>query len=92
MEVVEILLLKERHLVLQQGRSPLHLASEKGHVEVVEFLLRHEAQLEAKDEDGNSALHLAVENKHLMVTQLLLESGTSPNIDNIVSESIIFKY
>lgn len=52
---------------------------------MVEFLVRHEAQLEAKDEDGNSPLHLAVENKHLMVTQLLLESGTTADLDNNVS-------
>lgn len=66
------------------SRTPLHLAAEKGHVEVVEFLLQKEADMEARDKDGNIALHLSTENKQTRATQILLEYGTSPDVANEV--------
>jgi ankyrin repeat protein len=76
-------------MTFQQGRTPLHAACEKGHVEVVEFLLRHDAELDARDEDGNCPLHTATENQQTQVVQLLLDNGSQPDAENVVSEAVI---
>jgi ankyrin repeat protein len=54
-------------------------------VDVVEFLLRHDAELEARDEDGNCPLHTATEHQQTQVVQLLLDSGSQPDAENVVS-------
>ena len=38
---------------LQQGRSPLHIAAEKGHRDVVYQLVRNGANVDTKDEVKN---------------------------------------
>jgi ankyrin repeat protein len=74
--------------IFQLGRTPLHAASEKGHVEVVEFLLHHDVDLNAHDEDGNCPLHTAAENQQTQVVQLLLDSGSQPDMENSVSGNV----
>jgi len=76
-------------LLFQQGRTPLHAACEKGHADVVEFLLRHDADLDARDEDGNCPLHTATENQQTQVVQLLLDNGNQPDPENTVSKATI---
>lgn len=39
------------------GYTPLHLAAQSGHVNVVRALLRHGSSVEASDGDGYTALH-----------------------------------
>ncbi len=63
---------------VQDDRSftPLDLAIEKGHVEVVELLLEYTStsDLERKhDCSGNTPLHIATKNRHVELTNLLLE-------------------
>ncbi|CAM6038729.1 unnamed protein product [Sphagnum compactum] len=56
--------------------TPLDLAIEKGHVEVVELLLEHTStsDLERKHNcSGNTPLHIATKNGHVELTNLLLE-------------------
>ncbi|XP_032236532.1 serine/threonine-protein phosphatase 6 regulatory ankyrin repeat subunit A-like isoform X3 [Nematostella vectensis] len=55
------------------GLAPLHIASEKGHVDVVKTLLRYQARVDVFDETGKAALHFAAERGHLAVAQELLE-------------------
>jgi len=43
----------------EQGFTPLHLASGKGHIEIVEFLLNHGADIESEIFDGETPLMLA---------------------------------
>jgi hypothetical protein len=55
--------------------NALHLASEKGHVEVVEFLLDNGADINAKTGRGYTALMYAKLNNHENVEKLLISRG-----------------
>ena len=69
------------------SKTPLVVAVENGHVELVEELLRNKADVNMTDNVGNCALHVAV-NLYLEVNlkanrevvRLLLESGADPNL------------
>jgi hypothetical protein len=43
----------------RHGRTPLHLAAEDGHSDVVDWLLRHGARVDAVDDAGDTPAHLA---------------------------------
>ncbi|XP_028651298.1 poly [ADP-ribose] polymerase tankyrase-2 isoform X1 [Erpetoichthys calabaricus] len=60
--------------------TPLHLASEKSHNDVIEVLVKHEAKVNALDNLGQTALHRAAHCGHLQTCRLLLNSGCDPLI------------
>ena len=56
--------------------APLILACENGHLRIVEALLRHGAEPDAKGETtGSSALQVAVRRGHLAIVECLLRNG-----------------
>ena len=57
--VVEVLL-----VLRSTGQTPLMLASQNGHKEVVELLLDRKADPEAKDDDGTCVIRSGVPNEH----------------------------
>jgi len=57
------------------GRSALHVASENGHLKMVNFLLEHLADVEAMDRWGNTALKGAESNLHFKVAGALRDRG-----------------
>jgi len=59
------------------GESLLHVACKSGQVAIVQYLCKHEALLELKDNNGNTALHVAVGNGHFNVTRVLVEKGAN---------------
>lgn len=75
----------------ERGRTPLHVASEIGHEDMVELLLGFAAQSNLVDSDQNTPLHFAVLfcNEYIMeekqrIVQMLLNARSQCNIQNCV--------
>mmetsp|Transcript_7173 Transcript_7173/g.914 ORF Transcript_7173/g.914 Transcript_7173/m.914 type:complete len:82 (+) Transcript_7173:457-702(+) len=68
------------------GRTPLHLASIRGHSEVVYLLLQFGANVDMTDIDNNTASHFAAEYGHLSVLELLLQYFPDVTIKNRLSK------
>ncbi|XP_072904092.1 transient receptor potential cation channel, subfamily N, member 1 [Hemitrygon akajei] len=56
----------------KNGCSPLLLAAERGHTEMVKILLLNHARVDVFDEHGKAGLHLAAENGHDEISDILL--------------------
>lgn len=57
------------------GRTPLHIASKQGHVEICRLLLSVNSSLSIQDAYGRSELHYGVMGGHIEVAKLLIEHG-----------------
>ena len=55
------------------GNSAIHVAAEKGHVDVVRLLLENGADMDVQDNCSNTAISKAAEKGHVDVVRLLLE-------------------
>jgi ankyrin repeat protein len=64
------------------GWTPLHMASQEGHLDVVKVLLARHPKVNAQEADGETALHLAAFYGHLGVAQVLLKNGAGLRIEN----------
>lgn len=64
----------------KEGRTPLHLAANKGYDECVRLLLRAGANVDARTNDGRTALYRAAANGDRRIVELLIEMGADPTI------------
>lgn len=65
------------------GYTPLHVAAEKGHLEVVKTLIQNGAVVDARDEEMNTPLLLAVRNNGTLgVVKYLVEHGADIRAKN----------
>lgn len=71
---------------MQDGRTPLHVACEHGHVEAAAALVGLAgADLAAKDASGLTPLHVAVDKNHLLLAKTLMDWGAEPHATTNVS-------
>ncbi|MCP4659101.1 MAG: DUF3667 domain-containing protein [bacterium] len=75
-QVVEELLDEGADVNLTLRRTPLHVASDKGHTEIVDLLLAHGADLNAQDHLGRVPLFLALNRGHREIARRLADAGT----------------
>jgi len=64
----------------RQGRSPLSLAAERGHIYTVNLLINQGSIIDSKDELGRSPLSYAAENGNASVVELLVQRGADVNL------------
>ena len=56
-------------------KTPLHIASSTGDIEIVRLLIKHGADVNAKNEIDSSPLHLALSEEEISIVRLLVEHG-----------------
>ena len=61
--------------------SPLQSAVHEGHLEIVQELLKHDANIDFTDCINRTALHLATEGKYVEIVKTLLENGCDTRIN-----------
>ena len=71
------------------GWPPLTYAAFNGHREIVEYLLKRGAEINAKTENGSTALFFAARNGHTAIVRLLLENDADPTIANENDETAV---
>jgi hypothetical protein len=66
----------------EKGQTPLMLASEQGHLGIVQSLLNADADIQAIDKRGENALLIATGKGHLSVVTFLLNATGNPNVQD----------
>jgi ankyrin repeat protein len=57
------------------GQTPLHIAAERGHMEMVRFLVGYGTHVDAPDKRGRRPIILALDEDHKAVVEYLLQEG-----------------
>ncbi|MBN1272563.1 MAG: ankyrin repeat domain-containing protein [Candidatus Aminicenantes bacterium] len=72
----------QAHAKLENGKTPLHVAAEKGHRDIVIYLIDQKSDINAQDQLGNTPLLSAVFQRQKETAKILLEKGADVNIKN----------
>lgn len=74
----------------KNGWTLLHLASNRGHIEVVNaFLNKYPKEVNTTNKDGVTPLHLAVRSNNFEIVQRLLKAGADPKLKDKDSKSAL---
>ena len=78
------------------GTSPLHFASQHGHLSTAEVLLRAGISRDARTKVDRTPLHVAAQEGHLEIVNLLVRNGADIDAKDMVIvrnvESMVSKY
>lgn len=64
------------------GNLPVHIAAQNGHLELVHFLIKRKANLNAQNHKGNTALHMSIGYDYYETSLALIQAGADLNIVN----------
>ncbi|XP_040284693.1 ankyrin repeat domain-containing protein 6 isoform X1 [Bufo bufo] len=73
--VVQLINKGAKVAVTKHGRTPLHLAANKGHLNVVQILLKAGCDLNVQDDGQQTALHRAAVVGHSDILAILIQEG-----------------
>jgi ankyrin repeat protein len=68
---------KLRYFINSRGESLLMIAARHGHVDLMKFFLKNNANIDARSFHLQTPLHFAVQYKHTKAIELLLEYGAN---------------
>lgn len=74
------------------GYTPLHFAVQKGNTAIAEMLLKHGADISAKDAWGNNSISQAKHTAPHELFELLLKYGADPTVKNNYENSAIDRF
>ncbi|XP_067929370.1 uncharacterized protein [Watersipora subatra] len=66
-----------KNYVDARGNTPLHLAAEAGHKEIVQYLVAVEADIDVNDQIGYEPVHMAALHGHVNCLMILVAMGAS---------------
>lgn len=69
-------------VINDDGKTPIHLATEKGHFDVVNLLIDAGASLDIQDNLGNTPLHIASAHGNVELVRLFIGNGASLHTEN----------
>ena len=61
---------------MEDGSSPLYIASQNGHTDIISLLLKANANLNRQRDDDTSPLYIASQQGHTDIVSLLLKANT----------------
>ncbi len=80
----------DAHIKDALGRTPLHIAAEKGYAEIALFLVENGAEVNVTDTNGNTPLIFLIHKTgNLEITRRLLEKGAAVNAQNRTGETAL---
>ena len=78
-------------VTLQSGYTPLHLAAQEGHAEILALLLgpAGNVQVNSQAKNGLTALHLAAQEDHIPIAEVLLNYSCTIDPQTKVTQSFL---
>ena len=71
----------------KRNETPLHVATERGNIEIVKLLIEHDADVNAQDSNGWSPLYIACYNAYEHIVGALIEHGANARIECILGNT-----
>ena len=73
----------------KHGRTPLHFASWKGHVDIMALLITAVADIDATDHYGATPLHMSAIQGNTEAIEFLLSKGANPELKDCCGETAL---